>query len=180
MNIYEKLSQVQKSLKAPKNQVNKFGNYNYRSAEDILTALKPQLEKVGAIGVISDEVVEVGGRIYVKATAEIRDIESQDSVKATAYAREEETQKGMTAPQITGSASSYARKYALNGLYGIDDNKDDDTGVHVEMATKEQVAQLNDLYRETKLKVLDYYKIKDFNELSMDIASELIARKEGK
>lgn len=116
------LSKIQKELKAPKSQFNNFGKYNYRNCEDILEAVKPLLGE--NLIVVSDEMVEVGGRVYVKATASFTDGEL--SVVATAYAREAETKKGMDDAQITGSASSYARKYALNGLLLIDDAKDAD------------------------------------------------------
>ena len=125
--IHQKLLEVQAKLKAPKGQYNSFGRYNYRSAEDILEAVKPLLHEVGLLQVISDEVIEVGGRIYVKATIEVFDTESEDIITATALARESETKKGMDDSQVTGTASSYARKYALNGLYAIDDTKDADS-----------------------------------------------------
>lgn len=121
-----KIMRVQRDLRAPKNQHNKFGGYNYRSAEDILEAVKPLLARENAALNICDEIVEVGGRVYVKATASFCDCESGETVFATAFAREEETKKGMDASQITGAASSYARKYALNGLFAIDDCKDAD------------------------------------------------------
>lgn len=123
MTIYEKLSAVQATLKAPKNQRNSFGGYNYRSCEDILEAAKPILRKNGLILVITDTVENLNGRYYVVATAKVIDIESGEDICVDAFAREEETKKGMDAAQITGSASSYARKYALNGLFNIDDSK---------------------------------------------------------
>lgn len=119
------LQQIQQKLKAPKNQRNTFGGYNYRSCEDILEALKPVLAEFNAAIVLSDTVELVGNRVYVKATATLKSEEGDISV--TAFAREAETRKGMDDSQITGSASSYARKYALNGLFGIDDTKDADT-----------------------------------------------------
>ena len=126
----ENLIKIQKELKAPKNQRNNFGNYNYRSAEDILEALKPLLSKHGCLLTISDEMVEVGSRVYVKAKAEFIDSDGKE-IYVTAFAREEETKKGMDGAQITGAASSYARKYALNGLFLIDDTKDPDaTNTH--------------------------------------------------
>lgn len=127
MNIYEKLAAVQQELKAPKDKRNNFGGYNYRSAEGILEAVKPVLAKHNLTLIISDEIIETGGRIYVKATAWALDPEEKSDVKVTAYAREPETKKGMDEAQITGTASSYARKYALNGLLLIDDTKDADT-----------------------------------------------------
>lgn len=121
-----KLGLIQTELKAPKNQRNNFGGYNYRSAEDILEAVKPLAIKHGAVVRIFDEVHQVGDRIYVKATVVLHDLDSNDSIQTTAFAREEETKKGMDGSQITGAASSYARKYALNGMFAIDDTKDSD------------------------------------------------------
>ena len=127
--IMEKLIAVQKELKAPKNQRNNFGGYNYRSCEDILEAVKPILAKHGLLLTLSDEMVEVGGRVYVKATAMLRG--DDGNVVVTAFAREDEERKGFDGAQITGSSSSYARKYALNGLFCIDDTKDSDaTNTH--------------------------------------------------
>ncbi|MBF1213306.1 MAG: ERF family protein [Fusobacterium periodonticum] len=143
MNIYEKLLKAQVELKAPKGQYNSFGKYKYRSCEDILEALKPVLDKLKLTLFISDEIVEVGGsyktikkdetvenegRKYVKATITLVNIEKPDEIiKTSALAREEETKKGQDGSQITGTSSSYARKYALNGLFLIDDTKDNDT-----------------------------------------------------
>ena len=118
------LVKIQQELKVPKNQVNAFGKYKYRSAEDIIEAVKPICHKYGFSVQLSDEIVLIGDRIYVKATAEINS--KDDSWCAYGYAREEEVKKGMDAAQITGAASSYARKYALNGLFAIDDTKDAD------------------------------------------------------
>ncbi len=120
------LIKIQAALKAPKAHRNNFGGYNYRSCEDILEALKPLCATHDCFVNIFDEIVEVGGRIYVKATATIFNSEGK-SVSSVAFAREEETKKGMDAAQVTGSASSYARKYALNGLFAIDDTRDPDT-----------------------------------------------------
>lgn len=129
-NILRKLATIQQTLSAPKNQYNKFGEYKYRSCEDILEGLKPCMEATKTAIVLTDDVVEINSRFYVKATATLLDCES-DSLNATisntAYAREEESKKGMDSSQITGAASSYARKYALNGLFCIDDTKDADT-----------------------------------------------------
>lgn len=124
----EKLAKIQKELNAPKNQRNNFGGYNYRSAEDILEAVKPLLD--GALLLLTDEIVLIGDRYYVKANAYFEDGDFQRIT--TAYAREPENKKGMDEPQITGTASSYARKYALNGLFCIDDNKDADTDEYQE------------------------------------------------
>lgn len=121
--IQERLAAIQRELKAPKGQFNAFGKYKYRSCEDILEAVKPLLGD--ATLVLSDDLVMIGDRYYIKATAHLR--EGMDGLFATAYAREEADRKGMDAAQITGAVSSYARKYALNGLFLIDDTKDADT-----------------------------------------------------
>ena len=126
MSVHSKLKEIQKKLKAPKNQKNTFGGYKYRSCEDILEAVKPLLYENDCTLTINDEVVAVVDSVYVQATATLTDCESGEGVTATAYAREQETAKGMSDPQITGSCSSYARKYALNGLFCIDDTKDAD------------------------------------------------------
>ena len=131
MTVYKKLIKVQQELKVPKNQRNTFGNYNYRSSEDILEALKPILAKHEADVFISYKVVVTGNMwTYVEATATFVDIETGESTCTTGYAREAETKKGMDPSQITGSASSYAGKYALNGMFLIDDTKDADTDEH--------------------------------------------------
>lgn len=127
MSVYSKLTVVQAKLKAPKNQFNKFGNYKYRSCEDILEALKPVLNEEKATVFISDSIERIESRYYVKATATFIDSETGETVSNTAYAREPENKKGSDESQITGASSSYARKYALNGLFLIDDTKDEDT-----------------------------------------------------
>ena len=146
MSVYLKLVKVQSELKAPKSQYNSFGKYSYRNCEDILEALKPILNEVKAIVNISDEVVLIGDRYYIKATVKFIDAETGEMVEASAMAREEETKKGMDASQLTGSTSSYARKYALNGLFAIDDTKDSDTtNTHnkcVDKITENQVKRL--------------------------------------
>ena len=124
--VYTELARIQKELKAPKNQYNSFGKYKYRSCEDILNGLKDVLGDCSIV--LGDEVTSVGDRIYIKATAELS--LEEVSIKNTAFAREPIEKKGMDASQITGTASSYARKYALNGLFAIDDSKDSDTGIH--------------------------------------------------
>ena len=127
MTIYEKLGAIQQALNAPKSQFNSFGNYKYRSCEDVLGAVKPLLSEYKCVLLLKDDLDSNGSRIYIKATATIVDCDKpEDSVTVTAFAREEETKKGMDASQVTGAASSYARKYALNGLFCIDDNKDSD------------------------------------------------------
>lgn len=126
-SIYEKQTAIAAELKAPKSQVNKFGGYKYRSCEDILEAVKPLLAKHRASLSIRDAIEQQGSRFYVRATAELVSWDDEAAIVSTAYAREPEDKKGMDASQITGTASSYARKYALNGLLLIDDTKDDDT-----------------------------------------------------
>lgn len=125
----KELVSIQSELKAPKGQYNSFGKYKYRSAEDILEAVKPLCAKYECELTLSDEMVYVGDRYYIKATAKLEH-EGSDPVSVTAYAREAETKKGMDESQITGTASSYARKYALNGLFCIDDTKDADTDAY--------------------------------------------------
>jgi len=129
-NIYTKLAKIQKTLNVPKNQRNSFGNYNYRSCEDILEAVKPLLGDL--ILLLADEVVNIGDRNYVRAEAVLTDGEKQ--IKVSAFACEASEKKGMDSAQITGAASSYARKYALNGLFAIDDEKDADTKDNREIA----------------------------------------------
>lgn len=124
-NIYSKLMTIQSNLKAPKGQYNNFGKYKYRSCEDILESVKPLLSQHDCALVITDDIVMLGERIYVKATAKL--ISGSEHIESSAFAREEDTKKGMDSSQVTGAASSYARKYALNGLFCIDDTKDSDT-----------------------------------------------------
>ena len=126
LNVWQKLNRVQVELKAPKNQRNKFGKYYYRSCEDILEGLKPLLDKYNAIVLLSDETKVEEGRHYIVATATFVDTDNGENVCVKAQAREDENKKGMDGAQLTGSTSSYARKYALNGLFCIDDTKDSD------------------------------------------------------
>lgn len=137
--LHKKLWTIQQTLNAPKGQYNKFGGYSYRSAEDILEAVKPLLQNVTLM--VSDEIVLIGDRYYVKATATLSD--GEDSISATAFAREEKEQKGMTAGQLTGATSSYARKYALNGLFCIDDAKDLDTDAYAKQTGQQPRQQKN-------------------------------------
>lgn len=125
--IFAALMAVQAELKAPKNQHNSFGKYDYRSAEDIIEAVKPLLKDNGLFLNMSDEIVLIGDRYYVKATVKVVDVVTGESVQTSALAREAAQKKGMDESQVTGTASSYARKYALNGLFAIDDNRDADT-----------------------------------------------------
>ena len=133
----KELISIQSELKAPKSQFNKFGGYKYRKAEDILEAVKPLLNKQKCTLTITDDIVMVGNRIYVKATATIKN-EKGEFETTTGWAREEETKKGMDGSQITGASSSYARKYALNGLFAIDDNADSDTTDDGQQQTQQQ------------------------------------------
>ena len=215
MELKEKLLNIQIELKAPKNQKNTFGNYNFRSAEDILEAVKPLCFKYKALLVLSDEIIVVGQndpiiveeqvyssklkkevtqktvygaqRFYTKATATLLDVESDAIISATASAREEETKTGMDLSQLTGSTSSYARKYALNGLFDVDDTKDSDaTNKHNKVddeedteqkATKSQLDILEKAYTdEVQKQICEHYKIAKLAELTLEQASELVQR----
>ena len=210
MGIYEKLSKVQEELKAPKGQYNSFGKYKYRSCEDILEAVKPLLIKNKLSMQISDELVVIGEstpttynevyydkelkrenertvvsgnqRYYIKATVTLLDIEDNSTMSNTAYAREEEYKKGMDGSQITGTASSYARKYALNGLFLIDDTKDADTDEYhnqndgEKKITKAQIKKIGELVEDIPA-MLNYYKIEKIEDMSYEIAEQVIERK---
>lgn len=179
MNIYEKLLNIQNELKAPKNQHNNFGNYDYRSCEDILEAVKPLCEKHKVVLNIADEIVMVGERYYVRATATLIDVEDtkEDAIamiENVAYAREEENKKGMDASQVTGATSSYARKYALNGLFCIDDTKDADTDAYKKQQDKsvnKTATQAPKLISEAQRKRL--FKIANGNN---EVAKRVLAR----
>ena len=134
-DFLKRVGMAQAELKAPKNQYNSFGKYNYRSCEDILEAAKPINKKYGLVLLLTDKPVFIGQRYYIEATARLYDIESEQFIEATASAREADTKKGMDDSQVTGTASSYARKYALNGLYNIDDTKDADTDAYKKQTT---------------------------------------------
>lgn len=175
MKIHEKLSKIQTELKAPKNQFNKFGGYKYRSCEDILEALKPICAKNKAVLIVSDDIVPVDDRYYVKATSTLYDTESGESVSATAFAREEDSKKGMDGSQITGASSSYARKYSLNGLFNIDDTRDSDaTNTHGDegingLVTSLQCSELMKLLATkgyTPQSVLKKYKVDVISKLT--------------
>ena len=193
MGFWEKVGAIQSELKAPKGQRNDFGKYNYRSCEDIFEAVKPLLAKYGLILTCGDELVEVGGRIYVKATARIFD-GSGNEIQNVAYAREEETKKGMDGSQITGASSSYARKYALNGLFLIDDTRDSDvTNTHGKedpekeekkeiksggKVSERQMELIKKLIPDENWKaMLDWAGVEKLEDMSMQKASELIASK---
>lgn len=150
MDLKEKLMEIQVDLKAPKNLVNSFGNYTYRNAEGICNAVKPYLKEHKVVLVLEDELESVGDRVYIKAIATLSDCETQESIKAVAYAREPESKKGMDDSQITGAASSYARKYALNGLFLLDDVKDADADEYVEQAENKAEEQIFDKKVERK------------------------------
>ena len=134
--IHDKLMKIQIELKAPKNLYNSFGKYHYRNAEGIQEALKPMEKAYGVTTTLSDEMVEVGGRVYVKATATITDVGTGEAISVTAYAREARDKKGMDDAQVTGATSSYARKYALNGLFLLDDTKDVDSEEYQSTSTQ--------------------------------------------
>jgi hypothetical protein len=140
--VLKKLCIIQAELKAPKNQFNKFGGYKYRSCEDILEAAKPLCNKHGCTLTVGDKLENIGNRYYIAATATLYENESGESISNTAYAREEESKKGMDGSQITGTASSYARKYALNGLFCIDDAKDADTDEYKQQQNKAQDSEV--------------------------------------
>lgn len=166
----ERVVIVQKELKAPKGQYNSFGKYRYRSAEDILNSVKPLLAVNDLILTLSDELIALGSRIYVKATATLQDCNTANAISVDAYAREDEVKKGMDGSQITGAASSYARKYALNGLFLIDDTKDAEAtndGTHEANNNRLQealnlIAQANN--RETLNKIWNTYTDLHLNE----------------
>ena len=154
MSLKAKLMNIQVELKAPKNLHNSFGNYNYRNAEGILEALKPYEAKYKVCVTMSDEIIGISDRIYVKAIATIRDIASDEAITAVAYAREAESKKGMDDAQVTGATSSYARKYALNGLFLLDDTKDVDTDEYQAQKNKAEAKSKkssdDSVYQETK------------------------------
>lgn len=182
MNVYEKLMNVQAGLKAPKGQFNSFGKYNYRSCEDILESVKPLLVANKLLLTVDDEVVLIGDRYYIKSTAGVTDIENGERVYTSALAREDETKKGMDLSQVTGSTSSYARKYALNGLFCIDDTKDSDsTNMHGKEGkkadaklTEKQVSRLYALSKKAGLDKdkTDKHLLSKFNKKVEDLTKE--------
>ena len=179
-NIYMKLVNIQSALKAPKSQFNSFGKYNYRSCEDILEGLKPILKEEKALVILDDNIVQIGNRFYVEATATLIDAETGEKVSTKALAREDETKKGMDLAQVTGSVSSYARKYALNGLFCIDDTKDSDaTNKHGNEQKKKEVneSELNTLYSlgesiEKDKNRVDSEVYKKFGKLAVDLTKQ--------
>lgn len=191
-NLYNRLLAIQMELKAPKNQFNGFGKYSYRSCEDILEAVKPLCEKQGLVLMLSDSLEYISGRFYIKAMAILTDAETGKQISASAFAREDETKKGMDGSQITGSASSYARKYALNGLFCIDDTKDADTRDNrseVQLASQKQKNELEVMCQRTGselAKVLSWVGCSDLAALTVPAWNKAIAglrakaQKEGK
>lgn len=202
MSVVKKLMNVQNKLKAPKNQLNKFGNYNYRNCEDILEAVKPLLFENGLILNISDEIVMIGDRFYIQAVVKVID-EENNYIEAKALARECVDKKGMDASQITGATSSYARKYALNGLFCIDDTKDtdycndkeeskkDNKNQQNKATTKQQEQLVSDIqiaeimkkcseYKKDVNSILECYKISNLKELTVTNYIKLMERFKGK
>lgn len=199
----KQLAMIQKNLKAPKGQFNSFGKYKYRSCEDILEAVKPILTMTGTALTLSDSLEYIGERYYIKATATLVDTETMEVIgQTTAYAREEEVKKGMDGSQITGTASSYARKYALNGLFLIDDTKDADTDEFKKETTNKkanaeaepvieadldkkitanELAVLNKmLYDDQKAWALKTYKLNSLDEMTGRQKADLMARLKAK
>lgn len=180
-NIYSRLQAVQMELKAPKDQYNNFGKYSYRSCEDILEVVKPLCQKQGLLLSLTDEIVEMGGRNYIKSIARVIEMETGKDFFTVAFAREDETKKGMDGSQISGCASSYARKYALNGLFCIDDTKDADTldnRSEVQLATQKQQNELEVLCQKTGSdlkKVLAWVHCQNIKELTVPAWQRAVA-----
>ena len=182
MGINEKLMRIQTQIKAPKNLYNSFGKYNYRNAESICEAVKPFLEKENVALILVDDMVAIGNRYYLKATARLLDNENNESIEVSAFAREPEQKKGMDESQITGTASSYARKYALNGLFLLDDTKDADTDEYHNQTyqqanenkttvTSEQVGKLKlEMIRTgaTEQYICEYYKLNKLIDMTQE------------
>lgn len=199
MKLKEKLLAIQTELKAPKNQRNTFGKYNYRSAEDILESLKPLLLKNKVTLTIDDTLLNFGSRFYINAKVTLHDIETDETLSTNALAREEEEKKGMDSSQITGSTSSYARKYALNGMFAIDDTKDADTLntheekssvvekvnavekpkiIEVEKAVLDDVVKIQKLYTAQEIdKILKYYRVSSLIDVPAEVLKQAIAKK---
>lgn len=188
-NIYEKLLNIQQELKAPKGQYNSCGKYKYRNCEDILEAVKPLLKKEKVVLTLSDDIVFINNRFYIKATALLTDIKNPtDKIENVAFAREEDIKEGMDGSQITGASSSYARKYALNGLFAIDDTKDSDTTntgtsnekskVEKKMpkATDKQIRYITKAYGEQLETLLEHFNLKSIDDMDVRTASSLISQ----
>lgn len=188
MSVYQKLLNIQSALKCNKGQYNSFGHYYYRSCEDILEAVKPICHINGCVLTITDEVALVGERFYIKATATLVDVETGEKVSNSALARESETKAGMDMAQITGTASSYARKYCLNGLFCIDDTKDADTNEYHEQTTErlvnaKEIAEIQALAKRKGAdinKALQWLKVDNINKLSSSQGKKLKAQLEAR
>jgi len=179
LSIEEKLVNIQSELNIPRTQYNAFAKFYYRSCEDILEGIKPIIKSHRAVLVITDEVVMIGTRFYVKTTATLKNLDKNEQISVTAYAREEEVKKGMDGSQITGSSSSYARKYALSGLFGIDDAKDSDDTNKGE--TPKKVVSKEKLLTDVEMKALSPFitritNAKTIEELEV-IGKEIKAKK---
>ena len=200
LNLKEKLQKIQSEMKAPKNLRNNFGNYNYRNAEGILEAFKPYGEKYKVYTVVTDNIQLIGDRYYVEATANLYDCESDEMISVSALAREDESKKGMDSAQLTGATSSYARKYALNGLFLLDDTKDQDSDEFhketqakakyvaketpkkvVKEKTKATESQINEILSLCNMDALDnylkFFKVDSLKDLTMDQAAMIISKK---
>lgn len=188
--LLSKLQKIQYEMKAPKNLFNKFGNYKYRNAEGILEAFKPFGEKYKVSLIVSDDIVNIGDRYYIKSIATLYDVETGDKIENIGFARESFDKKGMDDSQITGTASSYARKYALNGLFLLDDTKDADTEEYHEetnkksepaktsLATMDQIKEIKKLFDDESLKaMLDYFKVSSVQDLTEATANTAIERR---
>lgn len=188
IGIQTKLLMVQLDLKAPRSQFNKFGNYYYRNCEDILEAAKPLLQSVGANLRLADDVVQIGDRFYIKATAVFTDIETGETIENAALARESVQKKGMDESQITGATSSYARKYALNGLFCIDDVKDADHDGGAQKpqqgpqkVSKDMVNTISAELKRTNIAtgiILDTYKVKKLADMTIEQFKNFMGRME--
>lgn len=177
MTIYEKLLKIQNELKVPKKQRNNFGNYNFRSCEDILEEVKPICKDNNTVIIVSDEIKQIGERYYVEATATLIDIETSEKIENRASAREEDSKKGMDASQVTGASSSYARKYALNGLLAIDDNKDADTDEFAKtIQNKEASKKEIQPKKEKTISVLQQKRLFALSNGNNDVVRNVISR----
>lgn len=193
LNIREKLAKIQEELDVPKKQWNKFGEFWFRSCEDILEASKPVCKKYNTCLTLQDELVELNGKVYIKGIATLFDYDSDKEIVNCAYARESEIKKGMDASQLTGAASSYARKYALNGLFCLDDTKDADTDEFKKnlseteekqevKATSKQLQLIQELFKddvENLKNIMNKYAKTKITELTVKEASEIIKEKKG-
>ena len=180
LNIQQKLLKIQQELKAPKGQYNDFGKYKFRSCEDILESVKPLLKKYECTLTVNDTLEYIGERYYIKATAMLVDTKMSGCISNNAYAREEESKKGMDGSQLTGTASSYARKYALNGLFAIDDTKDADTNEFKKQQqtkiTKDQINKIKELVEDIDA-MLNYYELDKIEDMDYETAEYVIAKK---